>query len=124
MIEFTVSFVAVEEAQDLNAFVVFLYEQPDGTGERLEIQRALEYDEQDREAGMDTYCLCTSTGASHYGGVVSYRLGRWVLEILLDDGAAGELSIQAGYRLNLSLDDAAWSKLSDALSRVLDDDGG
>ncbi|WP_394840380.1 Imm10 family immunity protein [Pendulispora rubella] len=42
-----------------------------GSGARLEIQRALTFDDQDKALDMDTYSLCTEDGKTHYGGVPS-----------------------------------------------------
>ena len=85
--------VAVEEMPDLNAFAVVFAEREDGGGGRLEIQRALSFDEQDRAEGMDTYCLCISSGATHYGGVLSWKLTPGVLELTLSPEAAAELGL-------------------------------
>jgi hypothetical protein len=84
MESFVVRHAVVEELTDLNSFVVGLYEDKTPTGRYIELQRALSFDEQDRDAGMDTYCLATSTGASHYGGVRSCVLRDKVLEFGLD----------------------------------------
>jgi len=64
MEELTVRAVAFETLEDLNTFGVFLGENQDGTGERLEVQRALEFDEQDHDLGMATDFLCVSHAAS------------------------------------------------------------
>lgn len=101
----------------MNAFGVILAEHADGTGMRLEIQRALEFDEQDRATGMDTYCLCTERGATHYGGVVSWRLEHDVLEVLLDEQASAELETN-GFRVGLSLERDTHAVLRAGLVRV------
>ena len=101
------SFVATagsaEELEDLDTFVVVLAEMPDGDGARLEIQRGLTIDPQDEALGMDTYCLCTQTGASHYGGIRSWRLEDGCLHTSLDDMAASELGLDPQVTIELRL---------------------
>ena len=74
MRRFIATSVAAANVQDLNALVVLFAENPDGSGARLELQRALSFDAQDCQLSHDTYCLSTETGATYYGGV---RFGRW-----------------------------------------------
>lgn len=67
------------------------------SGDTIGIQRSLAFDEQDRALGMDTYCV-TRGGASHYGGLVTWRLAHGVLALTLSSAAAalelpGEISI-------------------------------
>ncbi len=72
--------------------VLVLAEHPDGSGARLEIQRASSFDDQDRRLGMDTYCLVIGSGATHYGGVVHWLVDESdVLRIALDASAAEAL---------------------------------
>ncbi|WP_437317039.1 Imm10 family immunity protein [Sorangium sp. So ce385] len=52
---------------DLNTYVVILTEQSDGGGMRLEIQKSLSSNEQDRQLGLDTYCLCTEESDARSG---------------------------------------------------------
>src|SRR6476646_4500799 len=80
--------VAAEQLDDLNAYVVVLYEQADGTGERIEFQRALSFDDQDRELGQDTYCICLTSGATTYGGVRACILSGPSLKLRLSPEAA------------------------------------
>jgi hypothetical protein len=61
MRRFRANAVAAVELPELETFAVVLAEEPDG-GERLELQKAFSFDEQDRRLGMDTYCLSTETG--------------------------------------------------------------
>ena len=92
---FTARVLSANVFKDLNAFVVCLAERQDGSGRRLELQRALSFDEQDRQCGMDTYCLSTESGASHYGGVRSWRLTQGVLTIELEIEAAEALGMSS-----------------------------
>jgi len=97
MKRFRANAVSVGEVRDVNAFCLLLAENHDGSGARLEIQRALTFDEQDRELGQDTYCLGDENGASHYGGVVSWELSTGLLRIHLDDAAKQEMNVDGGY---------------------------
>jgi hypothetical protein len=117
---FTVRAASAMELLDLGAFVVVLAEHPDGSGLRLEIQRALEFDEQDRALGMDTYCLCTDSGATHYGGIVRHELSSPWLTIVLDVSAAEALGTR-GYRLRLAVDPAGFSEILAGIQRATSD---
>lgn len=119
MEELTVRAVAFETLEDLNTFGVFLAENQDGTGERLEIQRALEFDEQDHDLGMDTYCLCVSSGATHYGGVASYHIEGEYLTMHLEDEAAASLGVDNGIRFKLEVPSETVQRLAPALTRAL-----
>jgi hypothetical protein len=116
MRRFTGRAVAVQELHDLNAFVVVLAENPDGSGARLELQKALSFDEQDRTLGLDTYCLCTEAGATCYGGVIAWTLGPNALEIRLEADAAETLGAP-GFAIDFPSEDFA--ALRGGLTRVL-----
>jgi Immunity protein 10 len=119
MRKFTATAVASTEIPDLDAFVVVLAENMDGSGLRLELQRGLSFDEQDKRLGQDTYCLCTEQGATHYGGVKSWRLKDDELEIDLDDKAAADLGVAGGFVVELKVDKATMARLEEGLNRVL-----
>ena len=93
--------VAAQEMEDLNSFTLIVAENEDGSGSRLEIQKALAFDEQDRELGQDTYCVVTDTGATHYGGIESWVLEGGVLEIKLPTEVAGLLGLDGGLRIEI-----------------------
>lgn len=94
---FTARAVAAQTVDDLDAFVLVLAEEPDGGGVRLEIQRSLSIDAQDRRLGMDTYCLVTDDGACCYGGVVVIDLRTDQLRIELAEHAAATLGVERGF---------------------------
>jgi immunity protein 10 of polymorphic toxin system len=97
MQRFIANAVAAVELSDINTVAVVLAQEPDGSGVRLEIQRSLSFNEQDRRCGQDTYCLCTEHGATWYGGVRSWTLGPNSLEIMLEPRAAEALGVQGGF---------------------------
>jgi len=110
---------AVQELQDVETFLVALAESPDGEGACLEIQRAFEFDDQDEQLGMDTYCLCTETGATYYGGVLSWRVEAGLLSISLDESAAAELGIDQNFSIALRLTDSEIDALVEGIERAL-----
>jgi Immunity protein 10 len=81
---FDASVVAFERDAALNAQYLVLAEHPDGSGSRLEIQRALAVDEQDQALGQDTYCLVADGEITRYGGVLDWRIAGSLLELELD----------------------------------------
>jgi hypothetical protein len=109
--------VSAEELHDLNTYVAVLAEEPDGEGMRLEIQRAFSFDGQDRALGMDTYCLCTETGACHYGGVTRWVIHESSVEILLDARASSVLDVDGGFRVEVPA--KYLPTLQEALPRLL-----
>jgi hypothetical protein len=94
MRRFNATNVSAKELRDANTFAIVLAEGPDGSGRRLELQKALSFDDQDRANGQDTYCLCTEEGATHYGGVTSWSIGTTSLKVSLDDAAATALGVE------------------------------
>jgi hypothetical protein len=108
--------VAAEELRDINTFVVVLAENRDGSGARLELQRLLSLDEQDRRLAMDTYCLCTEDGATVYGGIKSWTLRSDLLEIDLDVQATEALRVQ-GFAISFPAED--FPMLKEGLAKVL-----
>jgi hypothetical protein len=118
------SFVATagsaEEFEDLETFVVVLAEIPDGDGARLEIQRSLTVDPRDEALGEDTYCLCTQTGATYYGGVQSWRLDDGLLQFSLDESAALTLGVGRLVNIELRLADQALKAVANGIARALE----
>ncbi|MBN8228923.1 hypothetical protein JYK02_15545 [Corallococcus macrosporus] len=102
MRRFHAAAVSVEEMQDINTYAVVLSERHDGTGIRLEIQKALSFDDQDRASGMDTYCLCTESGACHHGGVTRWMAGENSIEVSLDEQASSALGVDGGFHVEVS----------------------
>jgi hypothetical protein len=59
-----------------------------GEGNVLLIQLANEFDEQDVELGMNTYCLVDHNQATDYGGIITWTVAGDVITLALDDRAA------------------------------------
>lgn len=119
MIWFTASSSAVEVLRELNTQVVVLAENKDGSGRRLEFQKALNFDVSDVEAGMDTYCLVVESGATHYGGVIGWAIEEHQLALHLDDGAAEELGLVQQLQVDLQLGSEGEAALQTGLEQVL-----
>lgn len=117
---FTVRVVAAEQLDDINTFVVVLAEDKSG-GDRLEIQRSLSFDSQDKEQGMDTYCICLPSGACHYGGVLSCEIDQGILQIDLDADASDDLGTDR-FQLKLKLQPEEIEQLREGLNRVFGTD--
>jgi len=117
MRRFKASAVTAVELVDMNTFAVILAEKLDGSGMRLEIQKALSFDEQDQRLGQDTYCVSTDEGATCYGGVASWALKPDSLEVWLDARAAEALGVQHGFVVEFPTE--TLSILKEGLERVL-----
>ena len=102
MAEFGARAVAFRRDEDLGTEYLVLAENQDGSGERLEFQRALIITDDDRRLGLDTYCLVNERGVTHYSGVEGWSLTGSLLEIKLDQDAAQELGIEGGYSIHLA----------------------
>ena len=97
---FDASAVAFERDDDLNAQYLVLAEHADGSGRRLEIQRALDSDEQDVALGHDTYCFVTDDQVTHYGGAVAWTLEGPVLDLDLTVEASRAIGAP-GFRITV-----------------------
>ena len=119
MTEFDAELVGAGEIIENNCFVLVIAEHFDGSGQRLELQAALSYDEQDQSLSMDTYCLCTETGACHYGGVTSWTLieDQAVLVVTLDEAASRVLDVAGGLRVKVPRSDVPIVR--ESLQRIL-----
>jgi hypothetical protein len=91
-------------------------DRPDGSGRTLEIQRALEFDAQDVELGMDTYCLVLDASVVHYGGVVAWQLAGGRMVLSLDRAAEAEMG---SAHLVVALPAGAEDAVSEMLPRLL-----
>jgi hypothetical protein len=113
---FRATAVAAEEITEANTYVVMLAEREDD-GARLEIQKALVFDDEDRASGEDTYCLCTEDGATHYGGIASWSVSSNSLTLQLEPEAAEELGVDGGFLIEFPPDKS--SLVQEALQRAV-----
>lgn len=119
MLTFNALAVSAVELPDIETFVVVLAERRDGSGCRLEIQRALSFDEQDRKLGQDTYSLSTERGGTFYGGIASWTLTGDTLVIVLEKKAAQVLEVDGGFVIHFDAAVDVESALRIGMKRVL-----
>ncbi|MDV6373076.1 Imm10 family immunity protein [Deinococcus arenicola] len=115
--DFSVRACFVGELEDAETFAVVLRDHLNEPQEWLEIQRPLFADQQDKQLGMDTYCLTRSSGATHYGGVSVCILERNILTLHLNDDAAAAL-VTSQVLLRLDLADVAFAELQKGLITI------
>src|SRR5213080_2952977 len=118
--ELEVRRIAIEELEDMDAFVVGLAEHDDGSGESLVFATALTVlDEQDRSLGQDTYSVSTAWGDTVYGGLTECVLQDDLLALTFEAAAADILGISQECRLHLQVDQDSIDHLKQGLGRVL-----
>ena len=114
---FRAELVGAEEMQDLNSYALVMAEGPGDSSARLEFSVALSADAQDEALGMDTYSICTETGACHYGGITTWSIESGCLKIVLDAEACRVLGVKEAFRVTLSERDIA--TVRSALERIV-----
>jgi hypothetical protein len=85
---FDAAAVASRRDADLNTEYLVLAEHHDGSGRSLEVQRPPQSDIQHETVGQDTYCIVVDGGATHYGGVLDWRIDGSTLRLGVDEEAA------------------------------------
>jgi hypothetical protein len=97
---------------------VLMAEGESGEGARVELERSITFDDQDRALGQDTHCLGLHTGASVYGGVTGWALtpGRLTLELSKEAIEA----LDVGAELTMDFDAQLVDDLEEWLAKVLD----
>jgi hypothetical protein len=110
------------QLDELNTFAVVMAEEPDGSGNRIELQRALEFDEQDRSLGMDTYCTYVADGACQYGGIRKCVLNGNELLLEIASETASALGVHKQLVLQLDVDSPSLDQVRVGILRIFDDD--
>ena len=113
---FDATATAFERDDGINTQYLVLAEHADGSGRRLEIQRSLKVDERDLSLGMDTYCLVTEEQATHYGGVLGWRIEGSTLHLDLTEEADRVMGA-SGFRI--SVPESERAKIQSALAVLL-----
>lgn len=99
--------------------LVELADQLDGTGRSIVLQARLGADsEQDRELGMDAYCLSDELGRSVYDAVVACQVGDGLVRLELSDTAVA-LGFDRTVHFGLETDPGVVGMLCSALALVL-----
>ena len=99
---------------DLNYEAVII--EDSASGDDLQIQRSLDFDDQDHALGMATYCLVRG-GAAHYGGLVAWRVSGSSFVMELNSEAAEALDLPAMTEIPVDADGAAL--LAELLPRLV-----
>jgi len=116
MTSFTATAGAAEMIHD--TFLIVMAETTDG-GTRIEFQRGLTFDSQDKASGMDTYCLCTEKG-THYGGVLGWSVSENRLRLRLDAAAAKALRLGSDVSIALEMPSQTIDVITAGIERVLE----
>ncbi|MDX6285617.1 MAG: hypothetical protein QOG53_1102 [Frankiales bacterium] len=119
---FLVGLIGIDESHDTNTFNLGIAESIDQPESFIAFMCPLDgqYDEQDVQLGMDTYCIVTGEQVgTYYGGVLAWRIETGLLHLALTEEASNELRLprQSTFSLEVGKDDIAL--LNTALERVL-----
>lgn len=114
-----VNAMAVEEDEELGVYSVNLGGIRSGNEWLISIQLPLNISKQDISLGQDTYAITTSTGATHYDGVLGWGFWPGGVFLDLDDEAAKILGLAS--RINFQLPEAGESNsaIEAGLTRIL-----
>lgn len=118
--EWLVGVVVVQENVPESCFLVGIAEDEYGDGHYLTFQSGLEEPgEQERELGLDSYCIVNETGGVHYGGLESVSLSTGQISFRFSSEAVEALSLP-GQEITLSVASGSdLQSLRDGLRRVL-----
>jgi hypothetical protein len=107
-------------AKQYGAFILVLANTEDGmSGTWVELQIGTEEPgEQEKELGMDTYCIYLSWGGTHYGGVTKYEVNDDALTLHFDAVAQRELRARGGVRFELQVDAKSKTVLRRAVRKI------
>ncbi|WP_027483487.1 Imm10 family immunity protein [Deinococcus pimensis] len=111
--------VAVEDLDDLNAFLIALADDANEPQRTVELQKALEADEDDPDS--DTFCVVLDGGVTHFGGVTACHLDKGTLVLRFDEVAARVFETD-GVEVTLELTETERAMLRDGLRRLFDGD--
>ena len=113
---------AAIQLDELNTFAVVMAEETDGSGNRIELQRALEFDEQDHSLGMDTYCTCLADGACQYGGIRKCVLNGNDLLLEFASETASTLGVHEQLVVQLDVDSPSLDQVRAGILRIFEGD--
>lgn len=115
----TVSAFAVEENQELAVYSVSFGGTQAGSEWMVSLQLPLDISDQDISLGHDTYALTTSTGATHYGGIMGWGLWPEGIYLDLNDAAAKVLGLENKVKFKIPEAKDAHSSIQIGLTRIL-----
>ncbi len=91
----------VFSGEDGGVLIAMAGENLDGSGAWIDFQLALEFTEQDTRLEMDTYCVATHEGHTHYGGIERVEPGDGYVDVLFRPAAAAKLQLPPRLRIGL-----------------------
>lgn len=108
----------MQELPESETFLLVLAEDAHSDCQRLEMQISLNDDSGGGE--LDTYCVSTELGLTHYGGITECRLTAKFLQIMMEDEACKDLGIDGGFTIELSLSEGSLlESLRGGIQRIL-----
>jgi hypothetical protein len=110
------------QLDELNTFAVIMAEETDGSGNRIELQRALEFDEQDYALGQDTYCTYLDDGACEYGGIRKCVLNHNELLLEFSAETALTLGLDEQVVVQLEVDPKSLDEIRGGIVRIFQGD--
>ena len=87
--------------EDGGVLIAMAGENVNGKGAWVDFQLALDPSEQDTRLGMDTYCVATHEGRTHYGGIERVEAGSDYVDVLFGAEAAAKLDLPPLLRIDL-----------------------
>lgn len=87
--------------EDGGVLIAMAGENANGSGAWIDFQLALEFSDQDTRLGMDTYCVATDQGHTHYGGIEGIDAGADYVDVRFRPDAAAKLHLPARLRIDL-----------------------
>jgi Immunity protein 10 len=114
-----VNAVAAEEDEELGVYSVNFGGMQTGNQWLISIQLPLNISEQDIALGQDTYAITTSTGATHYDGVLGWGFWPGGVFLDLDDEAAKILGLASRINFQLPAAGESNSAIEAGLTRIL-----
>jgi hypothetical protein len=93
---------------------------PIQTQHYLVLQRAFEFDEQDKKLGMDTYYVeLDDHSCSAYGGIRSAALSRRQIVLRFESDAAAQLNVEEVLEITFDLPQGDWQPVVDIARKIL-----
>ena len=122
MVTLRVRAATATQLDELNTFAVIMAEETDGSGRRIELQRAIEFDAQDHSLGMDTYCTYLDDGACEYGGIRKCVLNRHELLLAFSAETAATLGLDEQRVVQLEVDAKSLDEVRAGILRIFEGD--
>ena len=106
--------------RDLGFEAVVLADRTDMPSWQLEFQRPLDPDSQDRQLGLDSYCMVLPTGATAYGCLASASVSEQRLRLIFHPDRLRELGLtDPTLELELALEADSLDEIVTGLRQVL-----